>query len=161
MAGSQLKRLKASLREQGVIGPQKSKKQRKQEATSGGQGTAANRHSKNAQLAGIREQFNPFDLKHNVRGPKFDVTTNRPATGNAAKGIHGRPNEAKALGEERRRQTLLVEMNRRNKVGGIDDKRFGENDPSLAPEVCLRGALGLSSRETDYCAGQNARAFRT
>ncbi|KXJ95568.1 nucleolar protein 14 [Microdochium bolleyi] len=133
MAGSQLKRLKASLREQGVIGPQKSKKQRKAEAQ-GSQGTATNRHTKNAQLAGIREQFNPFDLKHNVRGPKFDVTTNRPATGNAAKGIHGRPSEAKALGEERRRQTLLVEMNRRNKVGGIEDKRFGENDPSLAPE---------------------------
>ncbi|KAJ1331152.1 Nop14-like family [Microdochium nivale] len=133
MAGSQLKRLKASLREQGVIGPQKSKRQRKADAQ-GGQGTAANRHSKNAQLAGIREQFNPFDLKHNVRGPKFDVTTNRPPTGNAAKGIHGRPSEAKALGEERRRQTLLVEMNRRNKVGGIEDKRFGENDPTMAPE---------------------------
>ncbi|KAH7035041.1 nucleolar protein 14 [Microdochium trichocladiopsis] len=133
MAGSQLKRLKASLREQGVIGPQKSKKQRKQEAQ-GGNGTVANRHSKNAQLAGLREQFNPFDLKHNVRGPKFDVTTNRAPIGNAAKGIHGRPSEAKALGEERRRQTLLVEMNRRNKVGGIEDKRFGENDPTLAPE---------------------------
>ncbi|KAK7756837.1 nucleolar complex protein 14 [Diatrype stigma] len=33
-----------------------------------------------------------------------------------------------------RRQTLLVEMNRRNKVGGILDRRFGENDPTMAPE---------------------------
>lgn len=33
-----------------------------------------------------------------------------------------------------RRETLLVEMQRRNKVGGILDRRFGENDPTMAPE---------------------------
>lgn len=98
--GSQLKRLKAALRDQGVIGPQQSKKQKKRNA----QGTQANpnkRLEKAAALENIRTQFNPFDLKHNVRGPKFEVTTNKPPTGNAAKGINGRPSEAKTLGEER------------------------------------------------------------
>jgi len=33
-----------------------------------------------------------------------------------------------------RRETLLVDMQRRNKVGGILDRRFGENDPTMAPE---------------------------
>ena len=33
-----------------------------------------------------------------------------------------------------RRQTLLQEMNQRNKVGGILDRRFGENDPTMTPE---------------------------
>lgn len=33
-----------------------------------------------------------------------------------------------------RRKTLLIEMRRRNKVGGIFDRRFGENDPTMAPE---------------------------
>ncbi|RYP06977.1 hypothetical protein DL764_002800 [Monosporascus ibericus] len=133
MAGSQLKRLKAALREQGVIGPQQSKKQKKQNAQNG-QVKGNKRLQKAEALDNIRTQFNPFDLKHNVRGPKFEVTSNRPPTGNAAKGINGRPSEAKALGEERRRQTLLVEMNRRNKVGGILDRRFGESDPTMAPE---------------------------
>ncbi|KAI0889955.1 Nop14-like protein [Annulohypoxylon maeteangense] len=130
MPGSQLKRLKASLRDKGVIGPQLSKKQKKRNAQDG-KTNNNRRFQKAAELEGIREEFNPFDFKHNVRGPKFQVTTNRPATSNATK---GRPSEAKSLGEERRRQTLLVELNRRNKVGGILDRRFGENDPFMTPE---------------------------
>ncbi|OAA43224.1 nucleolar protein [Metarhizium rileyi] len=133
MAGSQLKRLKASLREQGITGPQQSKKQRRKNAE---QGKARNdkRLQRGVILGGIRDQFNPFDLKHAARGPKFEVTTNQVATGDAAKGIRGRPGVSRAVGEERRRETLLVDMQRRNKVGGILDRRFGENDPTMAPE---------------------------
>ncbi|KAI1813370.1 Nop14-like protein [Poronia punctata] len=130
MPGSQLKRLKASLREQGVIGPQHSKKQRQKNAQNG----KANSNKRAVALEAIREQFNPFDFKHNARGPKFQVTSNRPVLGDAAKGIAGRPGDAKALGEERRRQTLLVEMNRRNKTGGIRDQRIGEDDASMSYE---------------------------
>ncbi|KAI0176292.1 Nop14-like protein [Hypoxylon sp. FL1284] len=134
MPGSQLKRLKASLREKGVIGPQLSKKQKKRNAQDG-KTNNNRRFQKAAELDGIREEFNPFDLKHNARGPKFQVTSNRPANTSAAK---GRPTEAKSLGEERRRQTLLVELNRRHKVGGILDRRFGENDPHMTPEEKMR-----------------------
>ncbi|PHH60411.1 hypothetical protein CDD81_1689 [Ophiocordyceps australis] len=133
MAGSQLKRLKASLREQGITGPQQSKKQKRQRAQDGHVRSDKRLH-RGIVLEGIREQFNPFDLKHAARGPKFSVTTNRPAKGDAAKGIKGRPGLAKAAGEERRRETLLVDMQHRNKIGGIIDRRFGENDPSIAPE---------------------------
>ncbi|XXG94661.1 hypothetical protein Hte_000918 [Hypoxylon texense] len=133
MPGSQLKRLKASLREKGVIGPQLSKKQKKRNVQDGK--TNNRRFQKAAELEGIREEFNPFDLKHNARGPKFQVTTNRPASNNAAK---GRPSEAKSHGEEMRRQTLLAELNRRHKVGGILDRRFGENDPHMTPEEKMR-----------------------
>ncbi|TEA22759.1 putative nucleolar complex protein 14 [Colletotrichum sidae] len=133
MAGSQLKRLKSTLKDQGIIGPQKSKKQKRQHAEDE-KAKGDRRLQKTAALGQIREQFNPFDLKHNPRGPKFDVTTNRPPTGAAAKGISGRPGMAKSIGEQRRRETLLIEMQKRNKVGGILDRRFGENDPSLAEE---------------------------
>lgn len=34
----------------------------------------------------------------------------------------------------KRRKTLLIEMQRRSKVGGILDRRFGENDPTMTPE---------------------------
>ena len=133
MAGSQLKRLKASLKEQGIIGPQQSKKQKRQTF----QDQKANpdkRLKKSEALEGIREQFNPFQFKTNARGPKFEVTTLKPANDRAAKGISGRPGLAKAAGEEKRRQTLLVEMQRRNKVGGLIDRRFGENDPNMTLE---------------------------
>lgn len=133
MAGSQLKRLKESLRSQGIVGPQQSKKQKKRNAQDE-RAKNDKRLSRNTKLEGIREQFNPFDLKHNVRGPKFDVTSNRPATGNAAKGIYGRPTEAKAAGEQKRKETLLVEMQHRNKVGGLMDRRFGEDDMNMTPE---------------------------
>ncbi|OAR02314.1 hypothetical protein LLEC1_00432 [Akanthomyces lecanii] len=133
MAGSQLKRLKALLREQGVIGPQQSKKQKRRNAEEQ-KGRNDKRLQRGAVLSGIREQFNPFDLKHAARGPKFEVTSNVPKSASVAKGIQGRPGAAKAASEERRRETLLVDMQRRNKVGGILDKRFGENDPTMAPE---------------------------
>ncbi|KAF4505229.1 hypothetical protein G6O67_007200 [Ophiocordyceps sinensis] len=133
MAGSQLKRLKASLRQQGITGPQQSKKQRRR-AAQDGQARGEKKLQRGLVLEGIRAQFNPFDLKHAARGPKFEVTTNRPAIGDAARGIKGRPGQAKAAGEEKRRETLLVDMQHRHKVGGITDRRFGENDPTMAPE---------------------------
>ncbi|KAK4105473.1 Nop14-like protein [Parathielavia hyrcaniae] len=133
MAGSQLKRLKASLKEQGIIGPQKSKKQKRQNAEEQ-KARPDKRLQRGEALAGIREQFNPFQFKTNARGPKFEVTTNKPTNDRAAMAIKGRPGLAKAVGEERRRQTLLVEMQRRNKIGGLIDRRFGENDANLSLE---------------------------
>lgn len=103
MAGSQLKRLKASLKEQGVIGPQQSKKQKRRNAEEA-KGRNDKRLQRGAVLSGIREQFNPFDLKHAARGPKFDVTSNMPKSASAAKGIQGRPGAAKAASEERVRR---------------------------------------------------------
>lgn len=106
MAGSQLKRLKSSLREQGIVGPQKSKKQRRQLAQDE-RARNEKRLQRGVVLEGIREQFNPFDLKHAARGPKFDVTTNKPPTARAAKGILGNPGQAKAASEERVRVATL------------------------------------------------------
>lgn len=77
MPPSQLKRLKASLREQGIIGPQQSKKQKKQNAQNGV--AKEKRVHRNVALNGIREQFNPFEFKEPSRKPKFDVTTEHAA----------------------------------------------------------------------------------
>lgn len=95
MAGSQLKRLKASLREQGIVRPQQSKKQ-KRKAAQDDRARNEKRLQRGVVLEGIREQFNPFDLKH-AKAPKFEVASNRPSTG----AIKGRPGQAKAASEER------------------------------------------------------------
>jgi nucleolar protein 14 len=124
MPPSQLKRLKASLREQGITGPPKSKKQKKNREGD----NADQRAKKSAALAGIRESFNPFEFKTLSRPKKFEIVTNRPET----KVVLGRPGVSKSHGEETRRKTLLPEMHRRNKVGGILDRRIGENDPTMS-----------------------------
>ncbi|KAK6504034.1 nucleolar complex protein 14 [Arthrobotrys conoides] len=123
---SQLKRLRESLKNAGVIGqPQKSKKAKKR-ARQNKSGNDA-RLSREAALESIREEFNPFEIKKTKE--KFSV-----AGGRKVKGTVGKPSVSKQIGEDNRRKTLLVEMQQRNKVGGIIDRRFGENDPSMNPE---------------------------
>ncbi|KAF2035770.1 Nop14-like protein [Setomelanomma holmii] len=124
MPPSQLKRLKASLREQGITGPQKSKKQKK--SLNKNADARAERYSA---LASIRESFNPFEFKHLARPKKFEYVSQNAAD---SKKILGRPGVAKSQGEEARRKSLLPEMNRKNKVGGILDRRIGENDPTMS-----------------------------
>ncbi|EEH06589.1 nucleolar complex protein [Histoplasma capsulatum G186AR] len=127
MPPSQLKQLKASLRESGILGPQQSKKQKQKNAKSGA--GAASRIHRNAALQGIREQFNPFEIKAPTRPAKFNSVSrsNQDAP-------RSRPGVTKGLGEQRRKETLLKEMQRRSKVGTLLDRRFGENDPTMTPE---------------------------
>ncbi|KAI5310130.1 nucleolar complex protein 14, partial [Ascosphaera atra] len=94
MPPSQLKQLKASLKDSGVLGPQKSKKQKKQNAKSGA--AADTRVKRNAALADIRERFNPFEFKAPTKSKKFDVTTRDPE-----ENVRHRPGVTKSLGEER------------------------------------------------------------
>jgi nucleolar protein 14 len=124
MPPSQLKRLKTSLREQGITGPQKSKKQKKSQNKNAD--ARAQRHSA---LASIRESFNPFEFKHLARPKKFEYVSNNADN---TKRVLGRPGVTKSQGEEARKKSLLPEMNRKNKVGGILDRRIGENDPTMS-----------------------------
>ena len=97
MPASQLKRLKASLRDQGVVGPQKSKKQRKQASQNGA--LKDSRIRRNAALQGIREQFNPFDVKAPLRN-KYEFASNKTVGGRVVRGAVTRPRVTKGLGEE-------------------------------------------------------------
>jgi nucleolar protein 14 len=140
MSPSQLKQLKASLRENGVLGPQKSKKQRKSAGKD-----AQKRAQRNAALDDIRERFNPFEVKAPARRAKYEFVN-----GKNVKPAIGRPGVTRGLGEERRRETLLKEMQSRNKVGGMLDRRFGEDDPTMTPE----------QRAAERFARQNERKMK-
>lgn len=96
MPPSQLKQLKASLRDSGVVRPQQSKKQKRQNAQSGA--AAQNRNQRNAALQAIRDRFNPFEIKVSSNRSKFDATT-RDGKSTSAGG--SRPGVTKSLGEER------------------------------------------------------------
>ncbi|KIW47620.1 uncharacterized protein PV06_00299 [Exophiala oligosperma] len=139
MAPSQLKQLKASLREHGIRGPQKSKKERQATAKD-----AQKRNQRHAALESIRERFNAFEVK-GPRREKFEVASAKKSQASSV-----RPGVTRGLGEERRRETLLKEMQSRNKVGGLLDRRFGENDPTMTPE----------ERAAERFARQNERKLR-
>ena len=133
MPPSQLKRLKTSLRDQGITGPQKSKKQKKQQ-----KGRSTNeRIERNVALQSIRDSFNPFELRQSSRPAKFQSISHKSAAGTGSgryKDVLHRPGVTKSAGEEMRRATLLPEMHRRNKVGGLVDRRIGEGDAGMTPE---------------------------
>lgn len=131
MPASQLKRLKASLREQGITGPQRSKKQKKQNSQNGD-----HRIQRTAALQQIRDSFNPFELKAPSRPEKFESVSHKSANaiGKRYKDVLHRPGVTKSAGEEMRRRNLLPEMQRRHKVGGLVDRRIGEDDPEMTAE---------------------------
>ncbi|KAF2636111.1 nucleolar protein 14 [Massarina eburnea CBS 473.64] len=145
MPPSQLKRLKASLRDQGITGPQKSKKQKNSQSKN------ADQHAKKAAaLASIRESFNPFEFKHLARPKKHDYVSNKPQ--DAKSRILGRPGVTKSQGEETRRKTLLPELSKKNKVGGIMDRRIGEDDPTMSLEDRM---MARFEREQQHKRGGN------
>lgn len=89
MVQSQLKRLKASLRNAGVTGQQKPKKAKNKRGLAG----SSSRLSKDAALQSIREEFNPFEVKktrskHEISGQ------------GKIRGKEGRPALSKSAGEE-------------------------------------------------------------
>ena len=93
MPPSQLKKLKSSLREQGVVGPQKSKKQKRQASKNGA--LKDSRIQRNAALQEIREQFNPFDIKP-AEKRKYEFASTKITT----KPTVTRPGHTKSLGED-------------------------------------------------------------
>lgn len=103
MPPSQLKQLKSSLRESGIVGQQKSKKQKRRDAKTGA--GARDRNQRNAALQAIREQFNPFEIKAPVKNVKFDVTTRDGGSQKAGGNV--RPGVTKSLGEEKVRSSAL------------------------------------------------------
>lgn len=111
MAGSHLKQLKASLRERGRLGPTPSKKQK-------------------TQLKDARRRANQVSSLDSApaRKAKFEFV-NAPG-----KVSLNKESTARELREQVRRDGILFEMQRRQKVGGIVDRRFGEDDPTMTPE---------------------------
>lgn len=107
MPPSQLKRLKTLLRDQGVVGSQKSKKQKKQASKNGA--LRDSRIQKKTALQGIREQFNPFEIKAPSK-TKYEFASNKTLGGRVGKGAVSRPGVTKGLGEENVRRLSVSIM---------------------------------------------------
>ncbi|KAI0307057.1 nucleolar protein 14 [Multifurca ochricompacta] len=119
--GSQLSQLKSALSQAGLF--KKSKKGRKRK---GAQNEGKDNAKRAARLREIQQKLNPFDVK--VTKLKHDVG------GRKLKGVSGRPAQSKQAGIEARKKILLKEFQEKDRAGGVFDRRFGENDPTLTPE---------------------------
>ena len=111
MVGSQLKQLKASLRDRGRLGPTPSKKQRKSQLE-------ARRQSRQSVLP----EAPP------LKNAKFDFLNSQVKNGS------NKDSAARESREQARRDGILYEMQRKQKVGGVNDRRFGEDDPTMTLE---------------------------
>ncbi|TFK72011.1 Nop14-like protein [Pluteus cervinus] len=119
--GSQLTQLKSALSQAGFTGrPQQSKKRKRTTAVE------KDKEKKAAKLEEIHRKLNPFDVK--VTKLKHDVG------GRKIKGAIGKPAQSKQVGLDQRKKTLLKEYEEKGRAGGILDRRFGENDPSMSVE---------------------------
>ncbi|KAG5648744.1 hypothetical protein DXG03_000091 [Asterophora parasitica] len=119
--GSQLSQLKSALSQAGVTGKTQQGKKRKRTGS-----VDKDKEKKAAKLAEIHKKLNPFDTK--VTKLKHDVG------GRKVKGVQGRPAQSKQAGIEQRKKTLLKEFYEKDRAGGIVDRRFGENDPTISLE---------------------------
>lgn len=123
MAGSQLKNLKRTLKENGLTGQanvkgSKNAKKKPREH---------DREERAKVIAKIREQFNPFEIK--VNRNKKEAAGSK----NDKKPV-GKPGISKQIGEDQRRQAYELRNSRKNKNGGIVDRRFGEKNKHLSSE---------------------------
>ncbi|KAJ7849826.1 nucleolar protein 14 [Mycena olivaceomarginata] len=119
--GSQLSQLKSALSQAGVTGQQQSGKKRKRTNSQ-----EKDKEKRAAKLDEIHKKLNPFDTK--VTKLKHDVG------GRKVKGVTGKPSQSKQTGLEQRKKTLLTEYEEKGRAGGIVDRRFGENDPTMSLE---------------------------
>ncbi|KAF8231400.1 Nop14-like protein [Tricholoma matsutake] len=119
--GSQLTQLKSALSKAGVTGNKTQGKKRKRSSA-----VEKDKDKTAAKLQEIHQRLNPFDVK--VTKLKYDIG------GRKLKGVTGKPAQSKQAGIEQRKKTLLKEFQERDRAGGIVDRRFGENDPSMSLE---------------------------
>lgn len=136
MGGSQLKALKSQLKAHGFVGQTNTKGKKKVARSE----NIRDKEQRERVLKGIRDAFRPFDVKRSK--PKVDVL-NRKVEGSV-----GRPGKSKQSGQEARRNALRAERENKNRVGGIVDTRFGENDPTMNPEQKM---LERFAREKQVC----------
>ncbi|OMJ26586.1 putative nucleolar complex protein 14 [Smittium culicis] len=125
---SALKRLRSSLSSAGVIGPKASvsKKAKKKGVISQNKSNDEFQKQLSTRLKQIQTEMNPFETKVNN---KKDFVLGRKL-----KGETGKPGLTRQIGVEKREKTLLVELQNINRTGGIRDRRFGENNPTVSIE---------------------------
>ncbi|KAJ9113430.1 hypothetical protein QFC19_000350 [Naganishia cerealis] len=129
MAGSQLKQLRASLKEKGLVGQTNVKRKNKNAKTP----SETRRQDHNKIISEIRNDFNQFDNRYNRT--KHDVTT--ILKGKFVKVGSKQHNEASRNNqsvEQALKSQHEAKKKFRGRTGGLVDRRFGEGNANMTAE---------------------------
>ncbi|KAJ2728812.1 nucleolar complex protein 14 [Coemansia sp. BCRC 34962] len=122
---SSLKKLRSALSTAGLTGPSShvTKKDKKRGV---GKTSSTKTLERRQKLRQIQKALNPFEMQVNRK--KLDVLglKRKDESVNVA--------QARQRAVERRKSTIGVERQNRQRVGGVVDRRIGENDPTMDPE---------------------------
>ncbi|KAI5952559.1 NOP14 [Candida jiufengensis] len=149
MAGSQLKQLKAALKEKGLIG-QTNTNNKKSTKGKTSRRNETNRDLQQQNLQEIRNNFNKFDQRINRTKHDISIATKQGMVKIGSK----QHNEYAAKNGAMQKQIKMqydMEKNRKGKTGGILDKRFGENNSHLSQEEKM---LARFTRERQNAGGK-------
>ncbi|KAJ1895101.1 nucleolar complex protein 14, partial [Coemansia sp. IMI 209127] len=143
---SALKQLRSALSNAGITGPTSSSSRKVHKKNKGNKPANDRGHK----LQAIQAAFNPFEMK--IDKTKFDVLGLKRKT-------QVNVSVARQRALEKRKNTLGQELAKRNRVGGISDRRIGENDPTMNPEekMIRRFALERQRRSTHATGGSGKR----
>ncbi|KAJ2399757.1 nucleolar complex protein 14, partial [Coemansia sp. RSA 2559] len=144
---SALKQLRSALSNAGITGPTSSS--RKVHKKNKGSKPANDRGHK---LQAIQAAFNPFEMK--IDKTKFDVLGLKRKT-------QVNVSVARQRALEKRKNTLGQELAKRNRVGGISDRRIGENDPTMDPEEKMIRRFALERQRRSAHAGGGGSGKRS
>lgn len=148
MAGSQLKQLKAALKEKGLVGQTNIKRKNKKAAPSE---TRRDNELKHREINKIRSDFNQFDQRINrskhdftiIKGGKF-VTAGSKQHNEASKS-HSGVEKAMKLDYNAQKQI-------KGRSGGLVDRRFGEKNGQMTEEEKM---LARFTRERQSSSKKN------
>lgn len=148
MAGSQLKQLKAALKEKGLVGQTNIKRKNKKAAPSD---TRRDTEQKHREINNIRTEFNQFDQRINrskhdftiIQGGKFVKAGSKQH--NETSRSHSAVEKAMKLDYNAQKQT-------KGRAGGLVDRRFGEKNGQMTEEEKM---LARFTRERQASSKKN------
>lgn len=149
MTGSQLKQLKAALKEKGLVGQTNIKRKNKKAAPSD---TRRDNELKRQEIGKIRSEFNQFDQRINRSKHDFTVILG----GKFVKAGSKQHNESTKShsGVEKAMQTdYNAQKKIKGRTGGVVDRRFGEKNRNMTEEEKM---LARFTRERQSSSKKNA-----
>ncbi|KAI5950625.1 NOP14 [Candida margitis] len=148
MAGSQLKQLKSALKEKGLIGQTNTNKKKNAKSRTSRR-NEVDRDLRQQNLHEIRDQFNKFDQR--INRTKHDITiASKDGFVKVGSKQHNAVTVKNGAMQKQMKMQYDLEKQKRGRIGGVLDKRFGENDSHLSQEEKM---LARFTKERQAAAG--------
>lgn len=149
MAGSQLKQLKAALKEKGLVGQTNIKRKNKKIAPSE---TRRDKELKHQEISKIRTEFNQFDQRINRAKHDFTVILGGKFVKAGSK-QHNETSKSHSGIEKAMQMDYNAQKKVKGRTGGVVDRRFGEKNRNMTEEEKM---LARFTRERQSSSKKNA-----